>query len=256
MKKQSKSLKNKHLKMNLQLFAEDQPNVQSQSQNTDALLGAINQMQQQIQTLATPQKTAEQVREEQEALIEEFNSNPNAVLNRFQQQAKEEAMNAVNPMINELTEKLNSVQWSDAVRRFAGQNPNAQAYSKQMNEIIRTNPMIADIARKDPIQALNLSLSQAMTQTIAPNGNVVEGVLGNEEMRKQIASNPELKKQIIDEYLASLNGGQAEQIPPIAGNGSAAPNIAPTPVNKPQNLQDAKKSALAYFNSLNQAQMQ
>lgn len=105
------------------------------------------------------------------------------------------------------------------------------------------------------MQALNLSMAQAMAQSIAPNGNIVEGITGNEEVLNQILSNPDVKNRVINEYIASLNGG-APQTPPLAGNGSNSPNVAPTPTNRPQNLQDAKKSAMAYFNSLNQAQMQ
>lgn len=239
------------LPMNLQLFAEEKPRG---AEPNNELLGAVRQMQGQLQQLSTPQKTADQVQAEQEALIEEFNSNPEAVLNRFTQQAQNQAMQGVTPLIEELKGKIQSVEWSDAVRKFAGSNPNAKAYSQQMNEILRTNPMLADIAKKDPQQALSLSLSQAMTQSLAPNGNIVEGIAGNDEILNQILSNPDVKQKVINEYLATLNGTGG--VPPLAGNSTQGSTVAPTPTGKPTSIKDAQQGALAFINASNQAKMQ
>jgi len=242
--------------------------VQQQSQGQDPqLLNVLSQLQQQVsgmnQKLNTPvPPTAEQVQAQRERLLEEFNSNPDAVLSRIQSEAEQraasKAQEALMPAIDQMKSQMQAIQWSDATRKFIGSNPNSASYVDAMSNIINTNPMIRQIAQSSPDQALKMAYSQALAETIAPNGDVVSGIMSNESLKNQILTNPDIQKQIIEQYVASLNGGAPNggaALPPIAGNGGT-PGIAPTQVNKPKTMQEAQRAAEARIATRQQSQMQ
>lgn len=255
---------NKLVKMNLQTFSEGDP-IQQPAQPTmqdPQLLNVLSQLQQQVGSMnqrmnapATP--TPEQVQAQREKLIEEFNSNPDGVFSRIQTEAEtraaQKAQEALMPSIEQMKSQMQALQWSDATRRFVASNPNATAYIDTMSNILKSNPAIAQVAKSAPDQALKMAYSQALAETIAPNGDVVTGIMGNESIKNQILSNPDIQKQIIDQYIASLNNGQS--VPPLAGNGGS-PGIAPTQTNKPRTMQEAQKAAEARIAARTQAQMQ
>lgn len=255
--------------MNLQLFAEgdippQQVQAPQQAQPDNQVLNILSGLRQEVngmnQRLNTPApKSAEQVQADRERLLEEFNSNPDAVLNRIQQAAEtravQKAESSFKPVMDQMQTQMQAIQWSDATRRFIGSNPSAAAYSDAMSNILKTNPILAEVAKKSPDQALKLAHSQAVSEALAPNGDVMAGITGNEALKNQILSNPDIKQAIINEYIASLNGG-AQGVPPIMGNGTATPGIAPTQANQPHTMQDARKSAEARIAAHQQNQMQ
>ena len=258
----------KLIKMNLQHFADgdvQQPAQPNQSPQQDPqLLNVLAQLQQQVGSMnqrmnAPAAPTPEQVQAQRERLLEEFNSNPDGVFSRIQaeaeQRAAQKAQEALMPSIEQMKSQMQAIQWSDATRKFIGSNPNAAAYVDAMSNILNSNPSIAQVAKTAPDQALKMAYSQALAETLAPNGDVVSGIMGNESIKNQILNNPDIQKQIIDQYIASLNSGQGQQVPPLAGNGGS-PGIAPTQANKPRTMQEAQKAAEARIAARSQAQMQ
>ena len=92
---------------------------------------------------------------------------------------------------------------------------------------------------------LDSAYKMAVANNLLGNGgNVVQGILGNEEYRQQIMQNPELKQAIIQEYQQGLNSGQ-QGIPPLMG--SQGGNIPAGGGETPNNLKEAKAAAIRRF---------
>ncbi len=190
------------------------------------------------------QPTAEQLEAQNEKIRQQFENNPMEFVKSIQDQAKEQALNEFqqkyDPMIKETQQLGNKMKWQDQVRQFNSQNPEAQKYIPQITEVLRDNPGLMNTANP-----LDSAYKMAVANNLLGNGgNVVQGILGNEEYRQQIMQNPELKQAIIQEYQQGLNSGQ-QGIPPLMG--SQGGNIPAGGGETPNNLKEAKAAAIRRF---------
>lgn len=222
-------------------------------------LSALTQSVQGLQSSANKQAqpSAEEVEAKNEALLNELNSNPQAFFDKFRQEAEKNASakaeEKINSVVAPLQQKAQQAEWRTQTIRFFAQNPKSAQYSKTMSKIIQSNPDMTDLAKSNPKAALERSYQMAVGQQFAGDGgDIVGGILGNEDLKGQILSNPDIQKQIIAQYVASLNGGSAAGIPPVLGNGANNSVIAPTPQNRPTNMKESKASALARMSMIEQ----
>ena len=197
------------------------------------------------QRLNQPQPmTQEQIEQQNETIRQQFENNPMEFVKSIQDQAKEQALsefkNQYEPMIKETQQLGNKMKWQDQVRQFNSQNPEAQKYIPQITEVLRGNPGL--MSTSNPLDS---AYKMAVANNLLGNGgNVVQGILGNEEYRQQIMQNPELKQAIIQEYQQGLNSGQ-QGIPPLMG--SQGGNIPAGGGETPNNLKEAKAAAIRRF---------
>ena len=113
----------------------------------------------------------------------------------------------------------------------------------QISQVLQENPGL--LSTKNPLDsAYKIALSSNL---IGNGGNVVQGVLGNEDYKKQIMADPALREAIIQEYQASLNNGTSQGLPPIMGNNQGG-SIPASGGQSPLNLKEAKQAALRRFN--------
>lgn len=258
-------------KLKLQLFADgvtepipqqqepmQQPQVQPQQQPqvdindlvsniSNRINDTLNQRLSPIeQRLNQPQPlTREQIEEQNENIRQQFENNPMEFVKSIQQQAKEQAMNEFktqyDPMIKQTQMLNNKLSWQDQVREFTSSNPEAQKYMPQITQVLQENPGL--INTKNPLDA---AYKVAVANNLLGNGgDVVQGILSNEEYKTQIMQNPELKQAIIQEYQNQLNSGQPG-IPPIMGNAPGG-SIPVSGGETPKNLKEARMSALRRF---------
>jgi hypothetical protein len=190
------------------------------------------------------QQTPEQLEAQNEQIRQQFENNPMEFVKSIQDQAKEQALsefkNQYDPMIKETQQLGNKMKWQDQVRQFNSQNPEAQKYIPQITEVLRGNPGL--MSTSNPLDS---AYKMAVANNLLGNGgNVVQGILGNEEYRQQIMQNPELKQAIIQEYQQGLNSGQ-QGIPPLMG--SQGGNIPAGGGETPNNLKEAKAAAIRRF---------
>lgn len=190
------------------------------------------------------QQTPEQLEAQNEKIRQQFETNPMEFVKSIQDQAKEQALsefkNQYDPMIKETQQLGNKMKWQDQVRQFNSQNPEAQKYMPQITEVLRGNPGL--MSTSNPLDS---AYKMAVANNLLGNGgDVVQGILGNEEYRQQIMQNPELKQAIIQEYQQGLNSGQ-QGIPPLMG--SQGGNIPAGGGETPNNLKEAKAAAIRRF---------
>jgi hypothetical protein len=194
------------------------------------------------------QPTPEQIEAQNEQIRQQFENNPMEFVKSIQQQAKEQAMTEFqqkyDPVIKETQQLGNKMKWQDQVNQFKAQSPEAQKYMPQIVEVLKTNPGLMSTANP-----LDSAYKMAVANNLLGNGgNVVQGILSNDEYRQQIMQNPELRQAIIQEYQKGLNEGQ-QGIPPLMG--SQGGNIPANGGATPNNLKESKQSALRRWEMLN-----
>jgi len=191
------------------------------------------------------QPTTEQLEAQNEQIRQQFESNPAEFVKSIQQQAKEQALSEIkqqyDPMMKQ-TQMLNSkLTWQDQIRQFTSSNPDAQKIMPQIVEVLKTNPGLMSTGNP-----LDSAYKMAVANNLLGNGgDVVQGILGNEEYRTQIMQNPELKQAIIQEYQNQLNNGQPD-VPPIMGNAPGG-SIPASGGELPKNLKEARQAAMRRF---------
>jgi len=232
-------------------------NTQMISELKDLITGLSTNMESiQSQVSQQREKTPKQINAENEELLERLNTNAGGVLNEFAKRAREEAIKEMSTKYEEerkqVREQLQNIQWKDAVRSFVAENPNSVVYAEQMNKLMAENPNLIELAKKSPSQALNASYKMAVgSQLMGQDGNIVDGIMNNEELLTQILSNPDVKKRIIEDYTSSLNS----TTPPIIGGNASTQPITITPENKPKTLEQGRASALARVRQYEQNQV-
>lgn len=190
------------------------------------------------------QPTAEQIEHQNEQIRQQFESNPMEFVKSIQQQAKEQALNEFkqqyDPMIKQTQMLNNKLSWQDQVRQFNSQNPEAQKFMPQITEVLRSNPGLMNTSNP-----LDSAYKVAVANNLLGNGgNIVQGILGNEEYKQQIMQNPELRQAIIQEYQQGLNQGD-KGIPPLMG--SQGGDIPASGGETPKNLKEARAAALRRY---------
>ena len=196
--------------------------------------------------------TREEIEAQNEAIRQQFENNPLEFVKSIQEQAKQQALNEFqskyDPMIQQTEELNNKLTWQDSVRQFMSSNPEAQNYMPQITQVLQENPGL--LSTQNP---LDIAYSIAVSKNLMGNGgNVVQGVLSNEEYKKQIMQDPTLKQAIIQEYQQGLNSGQ-QGLPPIMGNQQGG-SIPASGGEMPKNLKEAKQAALRRFQNFGQQQ--
>jgi len=184
----------------------------------------------------------EQIDEQNESIRQQFENDPMTFVKNIQEQAKKQAMDELQPSIQKFEQLNNKMTWKDTVGQFLQQNPDAQNNMTQISQVLQENPGL--MSTKNPLDAAyKIAVSSNL---IGSGGNVVQGVLGNEEYKKQIMQDPTLREQIIQEYQASLNNGTSKGLPPIMGNNQGG-SIPASGGETPKNLKEARMSALRRY---------
>lgn len=191
------------------------------------------------------QQTPEQLEAQNEKIRQQFETNPMEFVKSIQQQAKEQALsefkNQYDPIVKETQQLGNKLRWQDQIRQFTSTNPEAQKYMPQITEVLKGNPGLMSTANP-----LDSAYKMAVANNLLGNGgDVVQGILGNEDYKAQIMQNPELRQAIINEYQQSLNQGQ-QGLPPIMGNTQGG-SIPASGGEMPKNLKEASQAARRRF---------
>ncbi len=202
------------------------------------------------------QPTAEQIQAQNEKIKQEFDSDPVSFIRRIQEEAKTQALNEIksqyDPLIQKTEQLNNRLSWQDNVRTFLASNPQAQQYMPQISQVIQENPGL--LGTSNPLEiAYKTVVSNSL---LGNNGNVIDGILGNEELKSQLLQNPQLKEAIIQEYQAGLNNGSQQGLPPLMGNNQTGTQIPASGGELPRNIKDAKQSALRRLQTYSNMNMQ
>lgn len=264
-------MSNRILKLNLQHFAEPAEPQKTEPQPTEPTPQAtqatpqldindivsnisskindtLNQRLSPIeQKLSQPsQPTREEIEAQNEQIRQQLENDPMGFVKQIQEQAKQSAMEEFkakyDPMIQKTEQLNNKLTWQDKIRQFVSENPEAQKNMPLIKQVLEENQDLMQTS--DP---LGIAYKLAMSNNLLGNGgNIVQGVLGNEEYKKQIMSDPAIREAIIQEYQASLNNGTSKGIPPIMGNQQGG-SIPASGGETPKNLKEARMSALRRF---------
>ncbi|GEM_PF-1818157 len=202
------------------------------------------------------QPTPEQIQAQNDKLKQEFDSDPASFIRRIQEEAKTQALNEIksqyDPLIQQTQQLNNKLSWQDNVRSFIASNPDAQNALPQITQILQENPGLMQTANP-----LDVAYKIAMSNNLMGNGgNIVQGVLSNEEYKKQILQDPTLREQIIQEYQAGLNNGTQQGLPPLMGNNQSGTSIPASGGEMPRNMKEAKQAALRRLQSYGNMNMQ
>lgn len=103
-------------------------------------------------------------------------------------------------------------QWRNEVNKFFAENPEAKIHSKKIGEILLSQKEIASSPN-----ALQLALKLAEAETFRKPADLA---MDDDFLKNHIFSNEKIKKQIIDEYVSSLNLQRAPKT--ISGGGSVS----------------------------------
>jgi len=198
------------------------------------------------------QPTQEQIEEQNEQIRQQFESNPIEFVRRIQEEAKQQALNEIkelyDPLIQQTQRLNNRLSWQDNVRNFISANPEAQKYLPQIVQVIQENPGLVNT--KDP---LGIAYKTVISNSLLGNGgNLVEGILSNEDLKNQLLQNEAIKRQIIQEYQQGLNNGTGKELPPLMGNNQTGTQIPASTGELPKNMKEAKLSAIRRLQMLNQ----
>lgn len=218
--------------------------TQPQVNINDLVTNISNQINETLNQRLSPieaklnQPTAEQIEEQNERIRQQFENNPMEFVKGIQEQAKQQAMQELQPQIQQVNQLGNKLSWQDKIRQFTSQNPEASKYMPQITEVLKGNPSL--MGTSNPLDS---AYKMAVANNLLGNGgNVVQGILGNEDYKAQIMQNPELKQAIIQEYQNQLNGG-GKGLPPIMGNAPGG-SIPASGGEVPRSLKEAKQAAL------------
>ncbi len=122
----------------------------------------------------------------------------------------------------------------------------------QISQIIQENPGL--LSANNPLEiAYKTVVSNSL---LGNNGNMIDGILGNEELKGQLMQNPQLKEAIIQQYQKELNNGAAQGLPPLMGNNQTGTQIPASGGELPRNIKDAKQSALRRLQTYSNMNMQ
>lgn len=198
------------------------------------------------------QPTQEQIEEQNEQIRQQFESNPIEFVRRIQEEAKQQALNEIkeqyDPLIQQTQSLNNRLSWQDKVRNFMSANPEAQKYLPQIVQTIQENPGLVNT--QDP---LGIAYKTVISNSLLGNGgNLVEGILSNEDLKNQLLQNEAIKQQIIQEYQQGLNNGTGKELPPLMGNNQTGTQIPASTGELPKNMKEAKLSAIRRLQMLNQ----
>jgi hypothetical protein len=198
------------------------------------------------------QPTQEQIEEQNEQIRQQFESNPIEFVRRIQEEAKQQALNEIkeqyDPLIQQTQSLNNRLSWQDNVRNFMSANPEAQKYLPQIVQVIQENPGLVNT--QDP---LGIAYKTVISNSLLGNGgNLVEGILSNEDLKNQLLQNEAIKQQIIQEYQQGLNNGTGKELPPLMGNNQTGTQIPASTGELPKNMKEAKLSAIRRLQMLNQ----
>lgn len=204
-------------------------------QEKEQLKAALQQMQQQSQQMVQPQAQEPELTPEEanEQLMNKFYENPAQFFNEIKEQAKQELMQQIAPIQEQYQMQQEQARWNEAVNNFATSHQDFQQWQPAMQEVLANNPHIANLPN-------GLEVAYAMAK--GQNYQDPNAILQDQNFVKQnILGNQDIKNQIIQEYLQSLNKGQ--QAPTVIG-GQVGGAMPMTPDNKPQNMDEARNIAL------------
>lgn len=126
--------------------------------------------------------------------------------------------------VAEITPKSES-SWQECVSDFIKSHKHAQAYSKDI-----TNEFMKDVSPKQDRHGLEVAYSRVMDSKFQSRDELMK----DESFIQDIIENDSIKKQIINNYLNSLN-----RAPTVLH--SASKSVSLMPKAKPTNLNDARK---------------
>lgn len=217
----------------------------NQTVDIDQIVGNISQLiDEKLGNNNNNAMTPEQREEMNYKLREEFDNDPLAFMEKYKSESEQSALKKFEETYGSLlqnTQQLNTkLAMQDATRQFLTQNPNANEYIPLMQEILNQNPYISQAP--NPLQiAYELATAKSV---IGQGGDVVSGVLGNENYRNKLKQDETLRKEIITEYQNSLNNGGGTKLPSIMGNSHTGSSISASSGESPMNLKQARESAL------------
>jgi hypothetical protein len=185
--------------------------------------------------------------DDNEALSELLYSDPAKVVQMIRDAAKAEAQAAVQPIqqsVQPLVERDQEAQakaaWQEKVDAFSATHPDIDQWAPDMARILMDNP---ELRSQD--KGLDIAYQAARGQKYAPTLDPAQLLSDQEFVKNNILSNPEIQKQIIQDYITQLqNGGQPLSI----GQAPVGGNTPITPPKRPQSIEEAGEMALGWIN--------
>jgi len=181
--------------------------------------------------------------EDDEALAEMLYSNPAKVIQLLREEARREAQTAVQPLIERDAQAQAEQAWRETVDAFAATHPDYQDWSESMSQFIMENPQLRNLPNVLEI-AYNAVRGQAYVPP-APAPDPATYLQDQEFVKNHILTNPDIKNQIIQQYLTELaNGGQPLSIGQVQAGGS----ILATPPKQPRTIEEAGEVLMGWLN--------
>lgn len=190
------------------------------------------------------QPTHEQIEEMKYQRKQLFDEDPIAYENSIREQTKKDVLTELAPALKKIKQMDSKLTWEGAVNQFRQRNPDAEKYLPDITRTFQEIPGLLD--SKNPLDAAyKLVLSNNL---LGNGGNIIDGIMGNEEYKNQLLQNPQLKEAIIQEYQNGLNTG-AQGLPPMMGS-QGGTSIPASGGEQPRNLKESKQAALRRFQAM------
>lgn len=204
--------------------------INQQVQNLNQSLEARGQEQDQV----SQEELEARMAQENEEFWERLQANPKETVMELAQQIADEK---VRPILEKEQQRERMSQINDQIASFEKQHPDLKEYVPDMVRILSENPQMQESPR-----ALELAYKAAKADVLetrlgsAPKS--IEDFMKDDEQKKQLLSNEDLRNMFIQDYLAGIDKGSP---PSVVGSEKTGGQPSLTPETKPKSIREASK---------------
>lgn len=224
--------------------------TRSEIQDLKGQLQAINEklQNQQTQVQDPAQQTSQEpevdILNDSEALSEMLYSDPAKVIQMLKDNVKAEMQAQVQPILDERADNQRRQDWTRKVDEFSAQHPDTAQWAEPMSRIIMANPTL-----RDNPNGLEIAYQAAKGQQYQAPADPASYLQNEEFVKNNVLSNPKIKEQIIQQYLAELQNGGT---PVTIGQSPVSGSTTLTPPKRPTTLEEASQMAQSWFDKQGQ----
>jgi ribosomal protein S16 len=216
----------------------EQGSMLSQAQQMQQTIVQLQQMLEQQQQNAMPinQEVHPEIdlEAQKEEWFERFYDNPMEAIAELAQRSIEPV---ISPYIQQAEYQQQVASWSQKVEQARASYNDFDLLQPRIVEIIEQRPELANIP-----DAIDIAYKIAKSDNVQEQPKI-EDMLKSPEFLRELANNPEVKKQVLSTYSQNL---QSEAKPPVMGSQQGGTPPA-TPPQEIKSIKDASKASASFF---------
>ncbi len=189
--------------------------------------------------------SAEQKREINERLLEQFNEDPTGVMQKMREEIFTEVQGTIKKQYEPLEQQVQHfdrmTKWNQQVQQVASKYPDYAEVAPLMQEVIGKH---GNTLVNDPN---GVEIAYFMAKGMKPAAPPSQDLLADDSFRQQVVQNQEVRNAVIADYLNQVRQGGT---PPVVIGGQpagASPSGAPMEI---KTAKDATKAATGLFNKI------